>query len=82
MTKEQFEKAKELYAERGSFERIINDYERLVAHQYYGSVKFQHTGYEPIDLHVPRDVLIDFVEMLKAKTQEKIDKIDREIEKL
>lgn len=79
MTKEQFKKAKELYAERGSFERIINDYERVISYQYYGSVKFQHTGYDPVDLHVPRDILVDFVKMLKAEAKEKIDKIDREI---
>lgn len=82
MTKEQFEKAKELYAERGSYERILNDYKCVAEHEYFGKVIFQHTGYEPIDLHVSRDLLIDFIQMLKEKNQKAIDDIDKEIAEL
>lgn len=82
MTKEQFEKAKELYARRDSHERILKDYKCVAEQEYFGKVTFQHIGYEPIDLHVSRDLLIDFIKGLNEKHQKAIDDIDKEIAEL
>lgn len=82
MTIESFEKAKLLMVKKENYQRHLDALKEVQEKYSFGKIKFEKSGYSPVDIQPPRELGMKFIQDVIEYYQSNVEKIDSEMEAL
>lgn len=82
MTIENFKRATNLMAKKETYERHLVHLENVLENYKGGRIKFEHSGWAPVDIQPPYETGIKFIQDTIAYYRGRIQYINHEMEAL